>query len=220
MAIVGPTGSGKTTIVNLLLHLYTVPPGTLFIDGGDINEIPLDNLRRATAYVSQEVFLFSDTIRSNVVFGVPPDDPLDDNDVIAAATLAQLDAEVAAFPQGYDTEIGERGITLSGGQKQRTGIARALILERPILILDDCLSNVDTHTEDAFLQGFSRELGQRTTIMISHRISTVKGADHILVLDDGEIVEKGTHDELVAHEGLYARIYRRQLLEESLGIRT
>ncbi len=220
LAIVGPTGCGKTTIVNLLLHLYQLPRGCIFYDGRDINDIPLETLKNSIAYVSQEVFLFSDTIRSNILFGVPETVEMPEEELNNAAERAQLAEDLKSFPNQMETEIGERGITLSGGQKQRTGIARALILNRPILILDDCLSAVDTDTEEAILRGMKSAIHQSTAIIISHRISTVKYADHIIVLDEGEIVEEGSHEELVDHEGLYARIYKRQLLEESLGIRS
>ncbi len=220
LAIVGPTGSGKSSIVNLLLHLYPVSPGQIFFDGQDINDIPKEQLWQSIGYVSQEVFLFSDSIRENIVFGLAEPEAAQESEIIEAAERAQLHNEVQEFPELYETEVGERGITLSGGQKQRTGIARALILNRPILILDDCLSNVDTQTEEAILRGLHDAIHQNTAILISHRISTVMNADHIIVLDDGQIVEEGTHDTLLAHEGLYARIYQRQLLEESLGIRS
>ncbi len=220
LAVVGPTGSGKSTIVNVLMHLYPVPPGTVFIDGKDINDISLETLRESIAYVSQEVFLFSDTVRSNILFGTngEPESEMEPA-LMEAAAHAQLANEVETFPNKYDTEVGERGITLSGGQKQRTGIARALILERPILILDDCLSNVDAHTEEAVLKSLTEIMKDRTTIMISHRVSTIKHADHIIVLNHGEIVEEGTHESLIQQDGIYAKMYSRQLLEESLGIR-
>lgn len=220
LAVVGPTGSGKSTIVNVLLHLYPIPPGTVFIDGKDINDLTLETVRDSVAYVSQDVFLFSDTVRSNITFGTNgmPVDTLE-SEMMEAAAHAQLAAEVDSFPDKYDTEVGERGITLSGGQKQRTGIARALILRRPVLILDDCLSNVDAQTEEAVLSSLTSLMKNRTTIMISHRISTVKHADHIIIVDEGRIVDEGTHDELVERDGIYSRMYSRQLLEESLGIR-
>lgn len=220
LAVVGPTGSGKSTVVNVLLHLYPIPPGTVFIDGKDINELSLESVRDSIAYVSQDVFLFSDSVRSNILFGTNglAEEQLE-SAMMEAAAHAQLAAEVDSFPDGYETEVGERGITLSGGQKQRTGIARALILRRPILILDDCLSNVDANTEEEILSSLTKIMTNRTTIMISHRISTIKHADHIIVLDDGKIVEEGNHEHLVSHDGIYARMYNRQLLEESLGIR-
>lgn len=219
LAIVGPTGCGKTTLVNVLLHLYSIPRGYVFFDGKDINDIPRDTLRESIAYVSQEVFLFSDTVRNNILFGINQDEVSEER-LWDAVERAQLAPEIDTFSDGLDTWIGERGITLSGGQKQRVGIARALILNRPILILDDCLSAVDTHTEEAILRGLSDAIHRSTAILISHRISTVKNAHSILVLSDGEIVEAGDHDHLVEHEGLYATIHRRQLLEESLGIRS
>lgn len=220
LAIVGPTGCGKSTIVSLLLHLYKIPRGHILYDGVDINDIPMETLRESVAYVSQEVFLFSDSIRNNILFGLSRDSEIyTDEPVFAAANRAQLARDLESFPKGYDTEIGERGITLSGGQKQRTGIARALILQRPILILDDCLSAVDTDTEEAILRGLRDTITKCTAIVISHRISTVKYADHILVLNDGYIIEQGSHEQLLEKAGFYAQMYSRQLLEESLGIR-
>jgi ATP-binding cassette subfamily B protein len=218
LGIIGSTGSGKSTIVNLLGHLYTVPRGMIFFDGVDINDIPLKTLRESIGYVSQEVFLFSDTIRSNILFGIPQHETLPEPALAQAAERAQIAKDLLSFPQGYDTVIGERGITLSGGQKQRVGIARALILNRPILILDDSLSSVDADTEEAIFRGLQEEMADRTALVISHRISTIKNADHIIVLDAGRIVESGTHQALVQNKGLYTKIYRRQILEKSLGI--
>ncbi|MDP8243552.1 MAG: ABC transporter ATP-binding protein [Candidatus Hinthialibacter antarcticus] len=220
LAIVGPTGCGKSTVVNLLLHLYAVPRGSIFYEGRDICDIPREVLRNSIAYISQEVFLFSDTIHNNIRFGIDDEVEISELEIEEAAQRAQLAQEIANFPDGYQTRVGERGITLSGGQKQRTGIARALILNRPILILDDCLSAVDTNTEEAILRGLSDAMHRSTCILISHRISTVKNADHIIVLEDGGIAEEGTHDQLVEHGGLYSQMHNRQLLEDSLGIRS
>ena len=222
VAVVGPTGCGKSTLVNVLNHFFPVEPGTIFVGGHDITEIPLRQLREQIAYVSQDVFLFSASIRDNILFGLPENEE-DADELIeamtAASRLAQLEGEVSGFSDGYETVLGERGITLSGGQRQRLGIARALVLKRPILLLDDCLSAVDTHTEEELLRGLRGEMSGRTTILISHRVSTVKHADTIIVLDDGCVTEQGTHDELVQLGGLYASMHQRQLLEESLGIR-
>lgn len=224
VAIVGRTGSGKSTLLSLLARLHDPPPGTVFLDGVDVRELPLATVRGAIGFVPQEPFLFSDTIRENVAFGraeiapasdvkaVPSADPVAD-----AAAIARLDKDVAEFPGGYDTRIGERGITLSGGQKQRTALARALYVNPRILILDDALSAVDTHTEEEILHGLRAFMRGRTSLIVSHRVSTVRDADLILVLDQGRIVERGRHDELVAHGGLYAALHRQQLLEEELA---
>ncbi len=213
-AIVGATGSGKSTLVNLLPRLIEPTGGEILIDGRPIQTLPLRTLRRAIGFVPQDHFLFSDTIRHNIAFGVPHAS-LDE--IRKAAWVAAIDEEIERFPAGYDTLIGERGITLSGGQKQRLSIARALLCQPKILILDDSLCAVDTHTEDTILNRLQAATATMTVILISHRISTVQHADHIIVLDNGELVESGTHNELLAKDGLYASLYRKQLLEEELS---
>jgi ATP-binding cassette subfamily B protein len=214
-AIVGATGSGKSTLLSVLPRLYNPPPGTVFIDGVDVRQIPLPVLRHAIGFVPQEPFLFGITIAENIAFGVPAGQ--ETTGVEQAAQIARLDKDVASFPKGYQTTVGERGITLSGGQKQRTAIARALLTDPRILVLDDALSAVDTYTEEEILSRLGDVMRQRTSIIVSHRISTVRNADQILVLDDGTIAERGTHDQLVALDGLYAALYRKQLLEEELA---
>ena len=213
VAIVGPTGSGKSTLVSLVSRLFEAPPGTVLVDGRDVRTVPLATLRKAVGYVPQETFLFSATVRENIAFGLPS---ADSPRVAWAAGVAQLASDVADFPQGFDTFVGERGITLSGGQKQRTALARALAVDPAILVLDDALSSVDTHTEEEILRGLRGLMATRTTFVVSHRVSTVKGADLIVVLKDGRIVERGTHAELVGRGGFYADLHRRQLLEEEM----
>ena len=215
-AIVGATGSGKSTLLHLLPRLYDPPPGTVFVDGIDVRRLPLAALRGAIGFVPQEPFLFSATIADNVAFGARGGQA-SQGEVEDAARVARLDKDVADFPRGYATVVGERGITLSGGQKQRTAIARALLVNPRILILDDALSAVDTYTEEEILQRLGSVMRARTSIIVSHRISTVRNADQILVLEAGRIAERGTHDTLVAHGGLYADLYRKQLLEEELA---
>jgi len=213
LAIVGPTGSGKSTLVSLVPRIYDAEPGSVLIDGRPVRAFPLDLLRKNIGFVPQETFLFSDTIRENIAFGA---EDATDADVRRVAEAASIAADIESFPEDYNTVVGERGLTLSGGQKQRTAIARALIRNPRVLILDDALSSVDTHTEDRILN-YLREIMQgRTTIFISHRVSTVRNADRIAVLHDGEIVEYGTHDELIDRNGYYTELYNKQLLEEEL----
>ena len=214
LAIVGPTGSGKTTLVNLIPRVYDAEPGAIVIDGHLIREFPLQFLRRHIGFVPQETFLFSDTVRENIAFGV---EDATDEEVRAAAEAANIAADIESFPDQYQTMVGERGIALSGGQKQRIAIARALIRNPRILILDDALSSVDTQTEDKILNHLREVMRGRTTIFISHRVSTVRNADRIAVLHGGRIVELGTHDELIAREGYYTDLYNKQLLEEELA---
>jgi ATP-binding cassette, subfamily B, multidrug efflux pump len=267
-ALVGLTGCGKSTLINLLARLHDPPPGRVFIDGRDVRDIPLDVLRGAIGFVPQEPFLFSDTLANNVAFGL---DALTATDgaggadkaggagraggaggageagrageaggargpgkagaaegmggvaemrmrrILEAGAVARLDKDVADFPNGYETRVGERGITLSGGQKQRTAIARAIVIDPAILILDDALSAVDTQTEEEILWRLRDVMRSRTSIIVSHRISTVRSADQIFVLEDGRVVERGRHEELVRHNGLYAALHRKQLLEEELA---
>lgn len=213
LAIVGPTGSGKTTLAALVARLWEAPDGTVLIDGRSIREWPLDTLRRAIGYVPQDTYLFSETVGENIAFGLPK---FDLEQVRGAAEVASLDADVQEFPAKYDTMVGERGITLSGGQKQRTALARAIVRDPRILILDDSLSSVDTQTEERILSRLRGIMRDRTTILIAHRTSTVRDADQIVVLRDGRITERGTHDELLARGGYYADLYQKQLLEEEL----
>jgi ATP-binding cassette, subfamily B, multidrug efflux pump len=214
LAIVGPTGSGKSTLVDLIPRIYDAGPGMVLIDGRPIRDYSLATLRKNIGFVPQETFLFSDRIRENISMGV---DSASDRQIHDAAEAANIAADIEAFPEGYQTLVGERGITLSGGQKQRTAIARALIRNPRILVLDDALSSVDTHTEDKILNHLRDVMQGRTTIFISHRVSTVRNADRIAVLHGGRIVELGTHDELLSLNGYYSDLYNKQLLEEELA---
>jgi ATP-binding cassette subfamily B multidrug efflux pump len=214
LAIVGPTGSGKTTLVSLIPRIYDAAPGTVWIDGKPLREFSLGPLRRQIGLVPQETFLFSETIRENIAFGK---EDATDEEVGSAAEAANIAQDIEEFPEQYRTLVGERGITLSGGQKQRTAIARAIIRNPRILVLDDALSSVDTHTEDKILNHLREVMHNRTTIFISHRVSTVRNADQIAVLHAGRIVELGTHDELLARNGYYSNLYNKQLLEEELA---
>ncbi len=214
LAIVGPTGSGKTTLVDLIPRIYNAEPGMVLIDGRPIREYSLASLRRNVGFVPQETFLFSDRIHENIALGV---DSASREEIHDAAEAANIAEDIESFPEGYETLVGERGITLSGGQKQRTAIARALMRNPRILILDDALSSVDTHTEDKILNHLRDVMRGRTTIFISHRVSTVRNADRIAVLYGGRIVELGTHEELLALNGYYSDLYNKQLLEEELA---
>lgn len=213
VAFIGKTGSGKTTLVNLIPRFYDVTEGSVTIDGVDVRKIPLKTLRKNIGFVPQETFLFSDTLAKNIVYG----NGKEDEELIKyVAQISQLAKDVESFPKGYDTILGERGITLSGGQKQRTSLARALAIDPKILILDDSFSAVDTHTEEEILKRLKEFMKNRTSIIISHRISTVKDSDKIFVIDNGRIAEEGTHEELVELGGIYADLHFKQLLEEEL----
>lgn len=214
VAFVGAVGSGKSTLMNLITRLLDAEPGQVLINGRPIREIPLAVLRSSVGYVPQETFLFSETVAENIAFGVERAMP---DEIERAATEAGIAEDILEFPEGFETLVGERGITLSGGQKQRTAIARALIRRPKILILDDALSSVDTYTEERILGYLRQIMVGRTSLIVSHRVSTVKDADLIVVLEDGQIAERGTHDSLVARGGIYAELYEKQLLEEELA---
>ena len=213
LAVIGRTGNGKSTLVNLLLRLYNTEPGMILIDGKDINDNPLKTLRENIAYVPQDNFLFSDTLRANIAFGAEDDM----NSIEKATRAACIHDNIVAFPDGYETIVGERGVTLSGGQKQRSSIARALMKDAPILILDDSLSAVDTDTEERILKNLKKNREDRTTIIIAHRISTIQSADVIMVLEDGEAVEIGNHSELMKVNGIYKDMFEKQQLEALIG---
>jgi ATP-binding cassette subfamily B protein len=213
VALVGRTGSGKSTVLALVPRLFDPPAGSVLLDGVDVCASDLAWLRAQLAVVPQDPFLFSATVRENIAYGVPVDD---EAAVRAAAQVARLAEDVEGFREGWQTRVGERGITLSGGQKQRVTLARALLRDAPVLLLDDCLSSVDTHTEEGILEGLRDEMRRRTTLIVSHRVSTVRDADLILVFEDGAVVERGRHDALLALDGRYAALHRAQQLEEEI----
>ncbi|MDE5951225.1 MAG: ABC transporter ATP-binding protein/permease [Acetatifactor sp.] len=214
LAVIGRTGSGKSTLVNLMLHLYNTERGMILLDGRDINAIPLKSLRRQIAYVPQDNFLFSDTLKANIAFGVEGQDM---ERIVAATTAACIHDSIMEFPEGYETVVGERGVTLSGGQKQRSSIARALMKDAPILILDDALSAVDTDTEEQLLRNLRENRQGKTTILIAHRISTIQHADVILVLEEGRAAEVGNHAQLMELKGIYYEMFEKQQLEAAMG---
>ncbi|HEY9854658.1 MAG TPA: ATP-binding cassette domain-containing protein, partial [Stenomitos sp.] len=213
LGIVGRTGSGKSTLANLLVRLYEPPEDTIFLDGHDVRDLELHALRSAVGFVPQDGFLFSTTIAENVAFAPRPHEP---SEVLRAARVAQLDTEVQDMPHGFETMLGERGITLSGGQRQRVSIARAVFKDAPVLVLDDCLSAVDTSTEALILQELKPLMAERTTLIVSHRVSALQHADQILVLSEGRVIERGTHAELLALGGEYRKLYDRQAIEAAI----
>jgi len=213
LAIIGPTGSGKSTLINLIARIYDPPPNTLFVDGVDVTKIPLQQLRTAIGVVPQDTLLFSKSIGENIAYGKPD---ATFAEIQKAAENSQILQDIKRFPDQFDTLVGERGVTLSGGQKQRTAIGRALITDPRILILDDALSSVDTYTEEKILKHLHVIMDERTAIIVSHRISTIKNADLIIVLDKGQIIEKGDHASLIEMQGMYARICKKQLLQDAL----
>ena len=217
VAIVGATGSGKTTLAALVPRLFDAPEGSVLVDGIPVRQVPLSTLRSHIGFVPQETFLFSDSIRENIRFGAHGSS---DDDVKRAAEVSNILPDILGFPEGFDSMVGERGLTLSGGQKQRVAISRAIIRDPRILILDDALSSVDTYTEEKILRHLTEVMAGRTTILISHRVSTIRNADEIVVLHDGTIVERGAHEELLAMNGHYTELYNKQLIEESLELET
>jgi len=216
LAIVGHTGSGKSTLVNLIPRLLDPPPGAVFIDGKDVRDWPLAELRKNIGYVPQETFLFSETIEENIAFG--KDAGVEKTETEWAAQISQIYGDIESFSNKMQTYVGERGITLSGGQKQRVAISRAVIMRPKIMIFDDSLSSVDTYTEEKILEELTKVMKDRTTILVSHRISTVRNAHQIVVFKDGAIVEHGTHETLMTQAGVYADLYNKQLLEEELAV--
>jgi len=214
LAIIGPTGAGKSTLASLIARLWDAPDRTVLIDGRSIQDYPLQQLRRAIGYVPQDTFLFSETLGENIAFGL---EESKEEEICAAADVACISGDIAGFPLRYATMVGERGVTLSGGQKQRTSLARAIARQPRVLILDDSLSSVDTETEENILRGLRKVIHGRTTVLVAHRISTVKDADQIIVVRGGRIIERGTHEELIALGGYYADLHQKQLLEEELA---
>jgi ATP-binding cassette subfamily B protein len=214
-AIVGLTGSGKSTLMSLVPRILEADEGEVLIDGVDVRRIPLATIRQAVGYVPQDTFLFSATLRENTMFGVQE---ADEGELEEAISISRLSKDLEQFPRGLETVVGERGVSLSGGQKQRTALARAILRNPTILILDDALSSVDTHTQSEILAGLKKVMAERTTLISSMRLSTIKDADQIIVLNDGRVAEQGTHQQLLLQNGLYARMYRRELLRQELEV--